>query len=230
MLRVSEIFGPTIQGEGAQIGRPTVFVRLGGCDYRCSWCDTPYAVLSEHRRSWTPTSEEDVLERIDQLAGMPVLVTLSGGNPAIQDCTALIARGQARGHTFTMETQGSVPREWFTLLDHLCVSPKPPSSEMETDWEKLAQCIALGPADTILKVVVFDDHDYAYARKVGALHPEVPIYLQVGNSTPLAEQSDQSALLQRLRWLTDMVVADQWYAARVLPQLHVLMWGNERGV
>lgn len=39
-IRISEIFGPTIQGEGALIGEPTVFVRTGGCDYRCSWCDS----------------------------------------------------------------------------------------------------------------------------------------------------------------------------------------------
>ena len=39
-IAISEIFGPTIQGEGALIGKPTVFVRTGGCDYRCSWCDT----------------------------------------------------------------------------------------------------------------------------------------------------------------------------------------------
>ena len=48
-LRISEIFGPTIQGEGALIGKPTVFVRAGGCDYRCSWCDTLYAVENQFR-------------------------------------------------------------------------------------------------------------------------------------------------------------------------------------
>jgi 7-carboxy-7-deazaguanine synthase len=42
-ILISEIFGPTIQGEGALVGKPTVFVRTGGCDYRCDWCDTVYA-------------------------------------------------------------------------------------------------------------------------------------------------------------------------------------------
>ena len=51
-IRISEIFGPTIQGEGPLIGRPTVFVRTGGCDYRCAWCDTLYAVLPEYRDDW----------------------------------------------------------------------------------------------------------------------------------------------------------------------------------
>ena len=48
-IRISEIFGPTIQGEGPLIGRPSIFVRTGGCDYRCNWCDTLYAVLPEYR-------------------------------------------------------------------------------------------------------------------------------------------------------------------------------------
>ena len=49
-VRVSEIFGPTVQGEGPLIGKPTVFVRTGGCDYRCNWCDTLYAVLPKHSK------------------------------------------------------------------------------------------------------------------------------------------------------------------------------------
>src|SRR6202046_1496627 len=51
-IRISEIFGPTVQGEGPLIGRPTVFVRTAGCDYRCAWCDTLYAVLPAYHRQW----------------------------------------------------------------------------------------------------------------------------------------------------------------------------------
>src|SRR5262249_776223 len=57
-IRVSEIFGPTIQGEGVLIGLPTVFVRSGGCDYRCSWCDSMHAVDTRFRADWRPMSVE----------------------------------------------------------------------------------------------------------------------------------------------------------------------------
>ena len=60
-LRVVEIFGPTIQGEGALIGEPTVFVRTGGCDYRCSWCDSLHAVDSAYRHDWKPMSAEAII-------------------------------------------------------------------------------------------------------------------------------------------------------------------------
>ena len=62
-IRISEIFGPTVQGEGPLIGCPTVFVRTGGCDYRCSWCDTLYAVLPEFSGDWRAMSEAEILQR-----------------------------------------------------------------------------------------------------------------------------------------------------------------------
>jgi 7-cyano-7-deazaguanosine (preQ0) biosynthesis protein QueE len=82
-IRISEIFGPTIQGEGPLIGRPTVFVRTSGCDYRCSWCDTLYAVLPEYRGEWTQMTASEILARVNELAtNQHVLISLSGGNPA----------------------------------------------------------------------------------------------------------------------------------------------------
>ena len=76
-LRIAEIFGPTIQGEGALIGEPTVFVRAGGCDYRCSWCDSLHAVDSQYRHSWAPLSPEDVWRKVRRLSNdQPLTVSL----------------------------------------------------------------------------------------------------------------------------------------------------------
>ncbi len=237
-IRVSEIFGPTIQGEGALIGQPTVFVRTGGCDYRCVWCDSLHAVDSRFRADWVPMQPAAVMERVRALSGgLPVMVSLSGGNPAIQPLGRLIAAGKAEGYRFALETQGSVARDWFADLDVLVLSPKPPSSAMTTDWGALRACVdaaASGPR-IVLKFVVFDAADYAYARDAAARFPDLPVYLQPGNHTPPGPQDDDAridteGILLRLRWLVDRVVADRWFAAHVLPQLHVLIWGNKRGV
>ena len=240
LIRISEIFGPTVQGEGPLIGRPTIFVRTASCDFRCRWCDTLYAVLPEYHDEWTLMSPADIMARIDGLAGDgPILVSLSGGNPALQPLADLIALGRTRGHSFAMETQGSIPRPWFSDLDWLIVSPKPPSSGMKTDWSALEECIgaAKGRTNCVLKIVVFDEPDYAYARAVALRYPTVPIYLQVGNPAPLAvagtvmpDEANFDDLLGRLRWLIDKVVFDRWFDVTVLPQLHVLAWGNKRGV
>lgn len=237
MIRVSEIFGPTIQGEGALIGKPTVFVRTGGCDYRCSWCDTLHAVESEYRDEWKLMSPEDVWAKVEELSGgKPLTVSLSGGNPAIQPLGPLIALGKSRGYEFALETQGSIAQEWFADLDILILSPKPPSSQMKTDLKVLDDCVrsAGSKARVILKFVVFDDADYLYAKEIAARYPELLVYLQPGNHTPPNGQKEQSVdmdgIMNRMRWLVEKVSVDRWFSVTVLPQLHVLLWGNMRGV
>ncbi|MBP1884616.1 7-carboxy-7-deazaguanine synthase QueE [Sinorhizobium mexicanum] len=237
-IRVSEIFGPTIQGEGVLIGLPTVFVRTGGCDYRCSWCDSMHAVDSRYRDEWQAMSTEDVWREVTRLSdGKPLMVSLSGGNPAIQPLGGLIDRGHRHGYRFALETQGSVARDWFADLDVLVLSPKPPSSSMETDWQAFDVCLRMsgGRPQTVLKIVVFDEADYAYAKAAAARYPQLPVYLQPGNHTPPPADDDNAAIdidgiMERTLWLVAKVTEDRWFEARVLPQLHVLLWGNKRGV
>lgn len=233
-LRIAEIFGPTIQGEGALIGEPTVFIRAGGCDYRCSWCDSLHAVESRYRHTWTSMSAEAVWDEVLRLSGgQPLTVSLSGGNPAIQDFGPVIAQGRAPGYRFACETQGSIPRPWFTALNTLVLSPKPPSSGEDVDWESFAACVAAGPpaGRTVMKIVVFDEVDYQWAKAAHARHPDLPLYLQPGNPEVDPEVPvDLQFLADRLGWLTENAMADGWFAPRILPQLHVLIWGNKRGV
>lgn len=237
-VRISEIFGPTIQGEGLLIGLPTVFVRTGGCDYRCSWCDTLHAVDSEYRGDWKPMSTDDIWAEVTRLSGgVPLTVSLSGGNPAIQPLRRLIARGHRENYWFALETQGSIAKDWFAELDYLVLSPKPPSSGMDTDWAALSNCLeAAGHGPKIaLKFVIFDDTDYAYARSASARYPHLPVYLQPGNHTPPPPDDDDAivdidGVMDRMLWLVDKVSDDRWFDVRVLPQLHVLLWGNKRGV
>ncbi len=242
-IQVSEIFGPTVQGEGSVIGKPTVFVRTGGCDYRCSWCDSLYAVLPEHKSEWQRMTAQEVFAEVRRLSGnQPILVTLSGGNPAIQPLEGLIDLGHEHGYTFAIETQGSVAWPWFAKLEYLTLSPKPPSSKQETRWDRLDRCIEYAQqprskdsahrVQICLKIVIFDEDDFAYARRVAERYPDLPLYLQAGNHTPphLSQELDLSGILARMDWLIGRVLDEKWYNVTVLPQLHVLLWGNKRGV
>jgi 7-carboxy-7-deazaguanine synthase len=238
MIRISEIFGPVIQGEGIHIGEPTIFVRVGGCDYRCSWCDTMYAVDPIHRADWHPMSDADICAAVQELSSKPILITLSGGNPALYDFANVIAHMQASGYHFTIETQGSIAANWFRLLDSMTLSPKPPSSNMPTDYQKLERCMDFLEPDRInLKIVVADQEDYEYARQTAARFPHLRCFLQVCNPNPTSDTShpfdlerERDLLLAKLQWLTELVLADSWFKATVLPQLHVLIYGNRRGV
>lgn len=232
-IRISEIFGPTIQGEGALIGQPTVFVRTGGCDYRCSWCDTLYAVESTYRRDWKPMNAQAIMKRVKELSsGKPLTITLSGGNPATQDCSAFIQAGKQDGYSFAMETQGSIAQDWFKDLDILTLSPKPPSSGMSTNWDILRDCANAAGANTkvALKIVIANDADYAYAKEAHAHLPHLTLYLQPCNAQVSKDHINMDNLSADMRALVDRITQDQWFTPIILPQLHVYLWGNERGV
>lgn len=225
-IPISEIFGPTLQGEGPLIGKPSVFVRVGGCDYRCNWCDTLYAVLPEYKNEWQKLNEEEILAQVLLLTqNNPILVTVTGGNPALYDLSGLLKRGHAQGLTFALETQGSVAKPWFADLDHLILSPKGPSSGMETDWEIVRECLQYD-VPSALKFVVFDEADYLFARRGAALFSEVPIYLQLGTNPGGGE----STLGAQADWLLKKVMDDNWHDVTILPQMHVMLWGQKRGV
>jgi 7-carboxy-7-deazaguanine synthase len=84
-----------------------------------------------------------------------------------------------------------------------------------------------------LKVVIFDENDLEYAKKVHHRYPEIPFYLQVGNDdiTNMNNNELIQKLLNKYEWLVDCVVLDpELNDVKVLPQLHALLWGNKRGV
>ncbi|MBN2201972.1 radical SAM protein [bacterium] len=157
MLRVTEIFH-SIQGESSRVGLPCVFIRLTGCNLRCSYCDTAYA--------WTGGSDW-TLERIVENAasfGCP-LVEITGGEPLAQDETPGLARRLLdAGHTVLVETNGTydisrLPAAAVKIMDVKC----PGSGEnAKNDLRNLDR---LGPEDEV-KFVISNTADYLWAKEV----------------------------------------------------------------
>lgn len=232
-LPVIEIFGPTIQGEGPDAGRPALFVRFGGCDYRCSWCDTLYAVeprqVQEHAARM---SAGDIRGALAQLSVGPRLVVLTGGNPALLELGGLVDGLQDDGFEVAVETQGSVWREWLARVDRLVVSPKPPSSGMLTAAHESVTRSFLARAGlaATLKIVVFDQEDLAYAEELADRYADLPVHLSAGTDQGMADEETIRRLRERLRWLYDAAATRPALArAQIAPQLHVLAWGGARG-
>lgn len=245
-MPVMEVFGPTIQGEGMVVGRKTMFVRTGGCDYSCSWCDSAF--------TWNGTQKADMMtaavvwERLLQASGYKYdgklnfnHVTISGGNPALikgamDDLFDIFDKHMVK---VGLETQGSRWQDWFLRVSDLTISPKPPSSGMETNWEKLDEIVEklfVGGVNFTLKVVIFDDKDFEYAKQVYQRYwphdqTNIPFYVSVGNEDAYEEGKIAGRLLEKLDWLWNKVLEDpecnNW---RPLPQLHTLVWDNKRGV
>ncbi|TKC19073.1 7-carboxy-7-deazaguanine synthase QueE [Robertmurraya kyonggiensis] len=235
-IPVMEIFGPTIQGEGMVIGQKTMFVRTAGCDYSCSWCDSSFTWDGSGKDLIKQMEAEEIWEELKRLGGDGFsFVTISGGNPALlKNLSYFVTLLKENNIQIGLETQGSKWQDWFLDIDQLTISPKPPSSGMDTNFEVLDRIIGrLSPSKTSLKVVVFDDKDYVYAKQVHLRYPDILFYLQVGNddSKTINTASLVHHLLKKYEWLIDKTIEDpELKNIRVLPQLHTLIWGNKRGV
>lgn len=238
-MPVMEIFGPTIQGEGMVVGRKTMFVRTAGCDYQCAWCDSAFTWNGTEKDRIRMLEPADVFEELLELAGDNFdHVTISGGNPALikKPMDELIDLLHASGIKVGLETQGSRWQDWFTKVDDLTISPKPPSSTMGTDFfilDTLMDRLSLANVNFSLKVVVFDDEDFEYAKMVNKRYKYreqgIPFYLSVGNIDAVEEGDISGRLLRSLGWLWDKVLdSPEMNNALPLPQLHTLVFANRR--
>jgi 7-carboxy-7-deazaguanine synthase len=231
MIPISEIFGPTIQGEGDMIGVPTVFVRTGGCDYRCSWCDTKYAVDTIHAHTWNPMSPEQITDKVKACSPHPCTVTFSGGNPAMHDMGAVVDLLHASGYTVAVETQGSIFMPWLNRCDLVTVSPKPPSSANPTHPVMFENFLRPLTSPRCIKVVIMNDADFDYAisllsRFQGMLTLQ-PCNQWVGQADADYRSNTTEGLL---RVAEKVMCHPEAIRMRVLPQLHLWLYGMKRGV
>jgi len=245
LIPVSEIYGPVVQGEGPLTGRPTVFVRVGGCDDRCVWCDSKYAVEAEYAKTWEKLTEDQIVERVSECTGplsVPGHVTLSGGNPALYELSLLVNTLRQSGYEIAIETQGTRFSFWIANLDHVIVSPKPPSSGNQTPYDPQSQlrlfvktCFEDAryhgweyPKLFALKIVVFGRKDFSYARSVHEAYPDVPMWVQVGTSVG---KDEPHHLIEKLIRLQEMVLRDPvMFDVHATIQTHVLLHGHKRGI
>lgn len=158
----------TIQGEGFHAGKPAYFIRLGGCDVGCRWCDAKY---TWNPRIFPPVEVDVVVERAKQCAAQAIVIT--GGEPLLYPLGVLTSSLRDAGLEIFLETSGTHP--FSGEFDWVCLSPKrqmPPLAE------------AYGRAHE-LKVIIQSEDDFAWAeenaRKVGRycrlyLQPEWSVF------------------------------------------------------
>ena len=152
----------TLQGEGFHQGRAAYFIRLGGCDVGCVWCDV--------KDSWDASGHpilniEDLVFNIEKTEAK--LIVITGGEPLMHNLDALTATLNAKGYEINIETSGAHPLSggW----DWICLSPK----------KFKAPLPEILPLANELKVVVFNQSDLAWAEQYAAMvSPSCKLYLQ----------------------------------------------------
>ena len=242
LFPIMEIFGPVIQGEGIMVGAQTMFVRFGGCDYRCSWCDSLFAVLPvEVKKGRTLMAPEQILEELLRLGPYCRTVTLSGGNPVLHDLYELIELLREYNYQIAVETQGTLFQNWVAECDVVTISPKPPSSGMTFNSTQLDTYFRCVPSTNMcIKVVVFDAADYEFAMSLYENYSkmgECDWYLQPGTTImetsghPKVLETYREKIISNTQTIIEMACKDPRASAfRIVPQVHALIYGHIQGV
>lgn len=212
-LRINEIFY-SIQGESLYAGCPCVFVRLSGCNLRCSYCDTRYAY-----HQGVEMGIVEIRDQVDRYRSN--LVEITGGEPLIQSGTpSLIENLLSANYKVMMETNGTLD---IGLVDDRCIKvidiKCPSSGEVEkNDLENLQR---LNPEDQ-LKFVIGDRNDYEFAKEIKSLlNNEFPAEHILFSTVYKKMPPDQLA-----KW----IIEDR-LQVRLQVQLHKILWPEkERGV
>lgn len=228
-LVVSEIFGPTVQGEGPSLGRRASFIRLGGCNLSCSWCDTPYTWDSARHDLRTELARLPVDQIAARaLADAPGLVVITGGEPLLHQTkpgwTTLLDTLTAAGVDIEVETNGTqAPTEATTgAVTRFNASPKlthagdPEPARINP--EAITTLHATGKA--VYKFVCRTPEDVQEAARHTTAWGVPPhlVWIMPEGTTP-------AALGAHLAEIADPAVTAGF---NVTTRLHVLAWGDER--
>lgn len=152
----------TIQGEGYHTGKAAYFIRLGGCDVGCRWCDAKY---TWNPRLYPPVEVATIVARATACAAQAVVVT--GGEPLLYPLGVLTSELHARGLELFLETSGSHP--FSGEFDWVCLSPKRQQPPLEEAYARADE----------LKVIVERAEDFAWAEQNAArVRPECRLYVQ----------------------------------------------------
>ena len=205
MIKINEIY-LSVQGESTHTGLPCIFIRLTGCNLRCSWCDTAYAF-----HEGTNMSIDEILQKVESF-GIH-LIEITGGEPLMQDNVyTLMRRLIEKGYKVMLETGGSislerVPKDVIKIMDLKC----PGSGEQEKN--NLDNLKLLAPHDEV-KFVILDRKDYEWSRDI--------IKKYKINETAhilISPVFDKLELKEMVKW-----ILEDRLPVRLQTQLHKIIW------
>jgi 7-carboxy-7-deazaguanine synthase len=220
-MQITEIY-KSLQGESTYAGLPCVFVRLTGCNLRCSWCDTEYSFYGG-----TKMTPEKVLDGVEQLSPDGGLVEVTGGEPMLQEkeLVPLMQRLLDSGYKVLLETSGERALEQVPPAVVKIVDVKCPGSN-EGDSFRPENLETLTPRDEV-KFVINHRADYEFARDF-TRHHDLPARVNAVLFSPAfhkdaAGSRDSSHCLLDPRQLAEWILEDN-LPVRLGLQIHKLIW------
>ena len=206
-IKINEIFY-SLQGEGSDVGLPTIFIRFTGCNLRCNYCDTRYAFYEGKYMAI-----DEIMEAIKKWKCRRVCIT--GGEPLLQkNVYTLIEMLLKNGYEVSIETNGSISILKLSKMNvKIKMDIKLPSSGMHKKMK--IENINLLRSNDELKFIIWNKDDYLYAKDI------------------IARYKPKSQIIMQPVWgskikLADWILKDE-LDARFSIQLHKILWGNKRG-
>ncbi len=232
-LVVSEVFGPTFQGEGPSLGQRAAFVRLGRCNLDCgngpeaTWaCDTPYTWDWDRFDRHIELRAVGTGDLIAQVAAMGVeRVVVTGGEPLLQQrrLVPFLLAAREQGWAVEVETNGTIAprREVIAAVERFNVSPKLTGSGVPPERALRADALAAlrDSGRAVFKFVVAQPAELDEVTAVTDAHRLTPVWIMPAGTTA-------EAVLACGRALADPVLNRGWH---LTTRLQVLLWGDERG-
>lgn len=216
-LLITEIFH-SLQGETSLSGVPFAFIRLTGCNLRCTYCDSTYSFKGGKKMSIL-----EVLKTIECFQVKHVLVT--GGEPLLQRQTpALVEALNAAGYSVSIETHGEISVASVVKNARIIMDIKTPSSGMSRGGYK--KNLPLLKASDEIKFVIASPEDYVWARQI-VMSRELPTQEILFSPMVQAKFSPGTAPGVQPRWLAERILEDR-LPVRLQLQLHKILWGTDQ--
>ncbi|MCM0605987.1 MAG: radical SAM protein [Xanthomonadaceae bacterium] len=216
-LQITEIFH-SLQGETSLTGERFSFIRLTGCNLRCTYCDSAYAFHGGKRMSIP-----EILDTVKPHETKHVLLT--GGEPLLQRNTKELARALvSQGYAVSIETHGEVSIEAIAPFARVIMDIKTPSSAMSRG-EFVNNFKFLKPSDEI-KFVIASQNDYFWARDVISSTDYPNSLLTLFSPVQPAKMAPGKFPGVELKWLAEKIIEDK-LSVRLQTQLHKAIWGSD---
>ena len=205
-MKVNELFN-SIQGEGRYSGKPSYFIRTVGCNLRCKFCDTKYA--------FEEGKEIDIESLVESTKPYEHIV-ITGGEPLLQEDLPYLLK-RLSNKTVEVETNGTLYLPEIIRYAKFNVSPKLDfiNKNYEFNLKKWSK-------QAIFKYVIRDLNDFEKAK-------ELSKKLEVDEVILMPEGTNSDKMLKDTHWLAELTKY-YWKEAQVMPRLHILLYGNKRGV
>lgn len=216
-LLVSEIFH-SLQGETSRSGLPFIFIRLTGCNLRCTYCDSAYAFKGGQRMSIS-----EIMSKIAPFKTRQVLLT--GGEPLLQRQTPhLVTTLRAAGYEVSIETHGEISIEAVVQSARIILDIKTPSSGMCRGGFR--KNLPLLKTTDEIKFVIASQSDYDWARSI-VTDETLPTQEILFSPVILTKNSPGTFPGVEPQWLAERILADQ-LPVRFQLQIHKYIWGADR--